>query len=93
MACLPFFYPKAVERLFVPTDREDWGRVQSTRFVGGIRYTTQFTTVSTAGTTRQFLLSGVVNIPHGTALEKREHFLARQVCIQGASACWDLLGN
>ena len=93
VVCLMFLYPAAMQSLFAPAEREDWGAVQSARYVGGIRYTTQFTTVSSAGTTRQFLLIGVVNIAVGTALEKREHVLARQVCIQGTGDCWDLLGN
>ena len=91
--CLLFFFPGAITWIWAPTFREDLGIVHSSRYVGGIRYTTEFTTVSPAAAPRQFLLSGVVNIPAGTALEKREHFFARQVCIQGSDACWELLGN
>ena len=93
VVCLLFFYPGAITWIWAPTFREDLGIVHSSRYVGGIRYTTEFTTVSPSAAPRQFLLSGVVNIPARTALEKREHFFARQVCIQGSDACWELLGN
>ena len=91
--CLAFFFPAVITWLWAPTVREDWGIVQSSRYVGGIRYTTEFTTMSPSVAARQFLLPGVVNISAGTPVEKREHFFARQVCIQGSEACWELLGN
>ena len=49
VVCLTFFYPAAIQSFFAPAEREDWGTVQSARYFGGIRYTTQFTTVSSAG--------------------------------------------
>lgn len=92
---LPFTSGKLAD-FWAPATQEDWGTVQSIRYVSSFAPTTQLETES-----RTFLLKGIVNIDKGTRVHKREDFFSREVCVEGSKAdsqpdrkrCWDLLGN
>ena len=92
---LPFTSGKLAD-FWAPATQEDWGTVQSIRYVSSFAPTTQLETES-----RTFLLKGIVNIDKGMRVHKREDFFNRQVCVEVSKAdsqpdrkrCWDLLGN
>ncbi len=62
------------------------GTVQKIYFVGGLITNTQVETES-----RTLLLFSRVIVAKGTALELREDYFGRQVCVKGTQRCWRAL--
>ena len=73
---------------FVPFTQEDWGTVQSIRYVGSFGPTTQVDTDR-----KTFLLRGTVNLDQGTRLVRRKDYFGQAICIDGTKTCWELIGN
>jgi hypothetical protein len=72
----------------LPYTEEDWGSVQSIRYVGSFGPTTQVDTDS-----RTFLLGSTANLAKGTRVVRRQDYFGKEVCIAGSKTCWDLLGK
>lgn len=72
----------------VPFTQEEWGTVQTVRYVGSFGPTTQVETDR-----KIFLVRGTVNLDKGIRLVRRKDFLGQEICIEGSNTCWELLGN
>lgn len=73
---------------FVPFTQEQWGTVQTVRYVGSFGPTTQVETDR-----KIFLVRGIVNLDKGIRLVRRKDFFGQEICIDGSNTCWELLGN
>ena len=73
---------------FVPFVQEDWGTVQTIRYVGSFGPTTQVDTDR-----KTFLLRGTVNLDQGTRVVRRKDYFGQAICIDGTKTCWELIGN
>lgn len=73
---------------FVPFVQEDWGTVQTIRYVGSFGPTTQVDTDR-----KTFLLRGTVNLDQGMRLVRRKDYFGQAICINDTKTCWELIGD
>ena len=66
----------------------DLGKVQRISFVGGLWIGTQIDTE-----TLTLLVVSKANLPRGTALQSRDNFFRRRICVAGSERCWEVVGE
>ena len=73
---------------WVPYTLEDWGTVQTIRYVGSLGPSTQLDTDR-----KTFRVWGTVNIDKGTRVVRRQDYFRQEICIEGTTTCWTLIVN